>query len=123
MYIVDFCVLWTANLLNVYGPILNRPASWMFAAFLPVLGYNSKWQGQGGNSKSIRSIELMMEVNDCLSEGWNEYTKVTNCEEWPDGLSAETHIVRAGNIVDKPEGDKALGAPGGCHHCHCPPTK
>jgi len=95
----------------------------MLAAFLPVLGDNSTWQEKGGNSKSVRSIELMMEVNDCLYEGWNQYTKVTHCEEWPDGSSAETHIVRAGNIVDKPEGDKALGSPGGCHHCQCPPTR
>ena len=101
----------TANLLNVHGPILNRPASWMLAAFAPVLGDNSKWPGRGGNSKSIRSIEIMMEVNDCLYEGWNEYTRDTHCEEWPDGSSAETHIVRAGSINDKPEGDKALGSP------------
>ena len=42
-----------------------------------------------------------MEVNDCLYEGWNEYTKDTHCEEWPDDSSAETHIVRAGTINDK----------------------
>ena len=107
----------------MHGPILNRPASWMLVAFAPVLGVDSKWPSEGGNSKSIRATELMMEVNDCLFEGWNEYTKGTHCEEWPDGSSAETHIVRAGSIQDKPEGDKALGSPGGCHHCYCPATK
>ena len=107
----------------MHGPILNRPASWMLVAFAPVLGVDSKWPKEGGNSKSIRATELMMEVNDCLFEGWNEYTKGTHCEEWPDGSSAETHIVRAGSIQDKPEGDKALGSPGGCHHCYCPATK
>ena len=59
----------------MHGPILNRPASWMLVAFAPVLGVDSAWPSVGGNSKSIRATELMMEVNDCLYEGWNEYTR------------------------------------------------
>jgi hypothetical protein len=54
----------------------------MLVAFAPVLGVDSEWPERGGNSKSIRATELMMEVNDCLYEGWNEYTKDTHCEEW-----------------------------------------
>ena len=76
----------------MHGPILNRPASWMLVAFAPVLGVDSEWPSVGGNSKSIRATELMMEVNDCLYEGWNEYTKDTHCEEWPDGSSAESAL-------------------------------
>ena len=53
----------------MHGPILNRPASWMLVAFAPVLGVDSEWPERGGNSKSIRATELMMEVNDCLYEG------------------------------------------------------
>jgi hypothetical protein len=30
------------------------------------LGPESKWDERGGNSKSVRNTELMMEYNDCL---------------------------------------------------------
>ena len=61
-----------------------------------------------------------MECNDCLFEGWNEQTAKTHIEMWPDKSEVETHIVRIGHILDKPEGDKMLGVPVVCHHCHCP---
>ena len=61
----------------------------------------------------------MMESNDCLFEGWNEQTCTTHIERWPDG-EVETHVVKAGHINDKPEGDKMLGDPGNCHNCLCP---
>ena len=54
----------------------------------------------------------MMECNDLLFEGWNEQTATTHLETWPDKSEVETHIVRAGHIHDKPEGDKMLDALG-----------
>ena len=79
----------------------------MVAAFYPVSGAESTWDARGGNSKAaVRGVELMMECNDCLYEGWNEQTKTTHCERWADKLEVETHIVRIGHIQDKPEGDK-----------------
>jgi hypothetical protein len=92
----------------------------MVAAFLPVSGPDSKWDERGGNSIAVRNTEIMMECNDCLFEGWNEQTAKTHIEMWPDKSEVETHIVRIGHILDKPEGDKMLGDPGVCHHCHCP---
>ena len=92
----------------------------MVVAFLPVSGADSTWDVRGGNSKAVRSTELMMECNDCLFEGWNEQTAKTHIERWADKSEVETHIVRFGHIQDKQEGDKMLGDPGVCHHCYCP---
>ena len=113
-------LLSTATLLNVHEKTRSRPSTWMVAAFYPVSGAESTWDARGGNSKAVRGVELMMECNDCLYEGWNEQTKTTHCERWADKLEVETHIVRIGHIQDKPEGDKMLGDPGVCHHCFCP---
>ena len=41
----------------------------MVAAFYPVLGVESLWDERGGNSNSVRNVELMMECNDC-GKGW-----------------------------------------------------
>ena len=113
-------LLSTATLLNVYEKTRSRPSTWMVAAFYPVSGAESTWDARGGNSKAVRGVELMMECNNCLYEGWNEQTKTTHCERWADKLEVETHIVRIGHIQDKPEWDKMLGDPGVCHHCYCP---
>ena len=64
----------------------------MVAAFYPVSGAESTWDARGGNSKAVRGVELMMECNDCLYEGWNEQTKTTRCERWADKLEVETHM-------------------------------
>ena len=112
--------MWAGNLLNVYEDVCGRPSTWFVACFLLSLGADSKWDERGGNSKSVRSTELMMECNDCLFEGWNEQTATTHIERWPDKSEVETHIVQAGHINYKPEGDKMLGDPGNCHHCFCP---
>ena len=112
--------MWAGNLLNVHEDVRGRPSTWFVACFLPSLGSDSKWDERGGNSKSVRNTELMMECNDCLFEGWNEQTATTHIERWPDQSEVETHITRAGHINDKPEGDKMLGDPGNCHHCFCP---
>ena len=84
----------------------------MVAAFLPVSGVESTWDERGGNSNAVRNTELMMECNDCLFEGWNQQTSKTHLKRWPDKSEVETHIVRIGHIMDKPEGDKMLGDPG-----------
>ena len=76
-----FCDVWAGNLFNVQEDVHGRPSTWFVACLLPNLGADSKWDERGGNSKSVRSTELMMECNDCLFEGWNV----------------------------KPEGDKMLG--------------
>ena len=48
------------------------------ACFLLSLGAVSKRDEPGGNSKSVRSTELMMECNDCLKDGMISQ-KVTKC--------------------------------------------
>jgi hypothetical protein len=55
-----------ANLFNVDEDVRSRPSTWFVACFLPSLGPESKWDQRGGNSKSVRNTELMMECNDCL---------------------------------------------------------
>jgi hypothetical protein len=55
-----------SNLFNVHGDIRSRPSTWFVACFLPSLGPESKWDERGGNSKSEKNTELMMEYNDCL---------------------------------------------------------
>ena len=114
------CNVWAGNLLNLHEDYRGRPSTWYVCCFLPSLGAESRWDDRGGNSKSVRNTELMMECNDCLFEGWNEKTATTHLEVWPDKSEVETHIVRAAHINDKPEGDKMLGDPGNCHHCLCP---
>ncbi len=37
-------------------------------------------------------IELMMERNDCLYEGWNGQKATTHIGRWPDQSEVETHI-------------------------------
>ncbi len=69
------CHLVAANLFNIHEDVCHRPSTWFVACFLPSLGPESKWDARGGtssNSKSVRSTELMIRCNDCLSEGWNE---------------------------------------------------
>ena len=112
--------MWAGNLLNLHEDYRGRPSTWYVCCFLPSLGAESRWDDRGGNSKSVRNTEVMMECNDCLFEGWNEQTATTHLEVWPDKSEVETHIVRAAHINDKPEGDKMLGDPGNCHHCLCP---
>ena len=115
-----FYNVWAGNLFNVHEDVRGRPSTWYICCFLPSLGAESRWDDRGGNSKSVRNTELMMECNDCLFEGWNEQTATTHLEVWPDKSEVETHIIQADHINDKPEGDKMLGDPGNCHHCHCP---
>ena len=55
-----------ANLFNVHEDVRSRPSTWFVVCFLPSLGPESKWDERGGNSKSVRNTELMMEYNDCL---------------------------------------------------------
>ena len=69
-----------ANLFNVHEDVRFRPSTCFVVCFLPSLGPESKWDERGGNSKSVRNTELMMESNDCLFEGWNEQTCTTHIE-------------------------------------------
>jgi hypothetical protein len=62
-------LLSTASLVNVHEKTRSRPSTWMVVAFLPVSGADSTWDVRGGNSKAVRSTELMMECNDCQFEG------------------------------------------------------
>ena len=55
-----------ANLFNVHEDVRSRPSTWFVFCFLPSLGPESRWDEHGGNSKSVRNTELMMEYNDCL---------------------------------------------------------
>ena len=55
-----------ANLFNVHEDVCSRPSTWFVVCFLPSLGPESKWDERGGNSKSVRNTQLMMEYNDCL---------------------------------------------------------
>ena len=74
------CNVWAGNLLNLHEDYRGRPSTWYVCCFLPSLGAESRWDDRGGNSKSVRNTELMMECNDCLFEGWNEQTATTHIE-------------------------------------------
>ena len=91
------CNVWAGNLLNLHEDYRGRPSTWYV---LSSLGAESRWDDRGGNSKSVRNTELMMECNDCLFEGWNEQTATPHLEVWPDKSEVETHIIRAGHIND-----------------------
>ena len=87
------CNVWAGNLLNLHEDYRGRPSTWYVCCFLPSLGAESRWDDRGGNSKSVRNTELMMECNDCLFEGWNEKTATTHLEVWPDKSEVETHTL------------------------------
>ena len=106
------------SLIDVQEKIRSRPSTWMVVtqavAFLPVSGPESTWDNRGGNSKVVRSTELMMECNHCsgcLSKGRNEQTTKSHMERWAGKSAVQTHIVRIGHTQDKQEGDKMLGDP------------
>ncbi len=58
--------LLAANLFNVQEDVHSRPSTWLVACFVPSLGPESRWDECGGNSKSVRNTQLMMEYNDCM---------------------------------------------------------
>ena len=45
----------------------------MVAGFLPHIDHTiAKYPKDGGNSASIRNVELMAQCSKCLFQGWNE---------------------------------------------------
>jgi hypothetical protein len=109
-----FCCPQPVWLKFMRNPAQDHPPGWLLLFF--------PWDVRGGNSKAVRSTELMMEfnLNDCLFEVWDEQAAKTHIERWADKSEVETHIFRFGHIQDKQEGKKMLGDPGVCHHCYCP---
>ncbi len=76
-----------ANLFNGHKDVSSKPSTWFVACFLPSLGPESKWDGRGGNSKSVRSTELMLECNDCL---WRKLAQQIEREKEEQPLAKET---------------------------------
>ena len=100
------CNVWAGNLLNLHEDYRGRPSTWYVCCFLPSLGAESRWDDRGGNSKSVRNTEVMMECNDCLFEGWNEKTATTHLEVWPD-KSSTIPPFSSGNVTFLPARDPA----------------
>ncbi len=96
----------TVNLFDLNENMRSRPFAWMVVAFYPVSGAETKWDERGGNSKSVRSIELMMECNNCLYQGWNDQTATTHIERWLDKSEMETHMSRICHIQASRKGTK-----------------
>jgi len=56
-----------ANMLNTHEDLRARPATWMVAGFLPHIDPAiAKYPDRGGNSMSVRNVELMAQCSDCL---------------------------------------------------------
>ncbi len=57
-----FCYPQPVWLMFMRNPAQDHPpgSGWMVVAFLPVSGADSTWDVCGGNSKAVRSTELMM---------------------------------------------------------------
>jgi hypothetical protein len=82
----------------------------------------AKYPKDGGNSISIRNVELMAQCSgsECLFEGWNETYADPLPMEFADGKTRLTHIVAVLSITDQQEADKLLGDPLSCHGCTVP---
>jgi hypothetical protein len=82
----------------------------------------AKYNKEGGNSISVRNVELMAKCSECLFEGWNETYADLLPMEFADGKTRLTHVVAALSISDHKEADKLLGDPLSCHVCTVPDT-
>ena len=58
---------------NTHEDLRSRPATWMVSGIVPHVDPEiAKHPREGGNSVSVRNVELMAPCLDCLFEGWNE---------------------------------------------------
>ena len=106
------------NMLNTHEDLRSRPSTWMVSGFLPHIDPEiAKYQDKGGNSISVRNVELMAQCSECLFEGWNETYADPLPMEFADGKTRLTHVVAALSISDQQEADKLLGDPLSCHVC------
>ena len=80
----------------------------------------AKYPKEGGNSISVRNVELMAQCSNCLFQGWNEAYADPLPMEFADGKTRLTHVVAALSISDQQEADKQLGDPLSCHFCTVP---
>jgi len=110
-----------ANMLNTHEDLRSRLTTWMVSGFVPHLDPEiAKYPKVGGNSISVRNVELMAQCSDCLFEGWNETYADPLPMEFADGKTRLTHVVAALSISDQQEADKLLGDPLSCHVCTVP---
>ena len=111
------------NMLNTHEDLRSRPSTWMVSGFLPHIDPEiAKYSSTGGNSISVRNVELMAQCSECLFEGWNETYADPLPMEFADGKTRLTHVVAALSIADQQEADKLLGDPLSCHVCTVPDT-
>ena len=95
--------------------------TWMVRGFLPHIDPEiAKYPNKGGNSISVRNVELMAQCSECLFEGWNETYADPLPMEFADGKTRLTHVVAALSISDQQEADTLLGDPLSCHVCTVP---
>ena len=111
-----------ANMLNTHEDLRSRPTTWMVSGFLPHIDPEiAKYPRNGGNSISVRNVELMAQCSECLFEGWNETYADPLPMEFADGKTRLTHVVAALSISDQQEADKLLCYPFSfqlpCLHC------
>ena len=60
-------------MLNTHEDLRSSPTTWMVSGFVPHVDPEiAKYPREGGNSLSVRNVELMAQCLDCLFEGWNE---------------------------------------------------
>ena len=111
-------LIYAANMLNTHEDLRARPATWMVAGFLPHIDHSiAKYQKEGGNSASVRNVELMAQCSECLFQRWNKTYADPLQMEFADGKTRLTHVVAALSISDQQEADKLLGDPLSCHFC------
>ena len=116
------CLLTTpfnaANMLNTHDDLRSCPATWMVSGCLPHIDPEiAKYPRDGGNSISVRNVELMAQCSDRLLQGWNEPYADPLPMEFADGKTRLTHVVATLSITDQQEADKLLGDPLSCHVC------
>ena len=93
----------------------------MVAGFLPHIDPAiAKYPKEGGNSASVRNVELMAACSECLFQGWNDTYSDPVPMEFADGQTRLTHVVAALSVSDQQEADKLLGDPLSCHFCTVP---
>ena len=94
----------TANMLNTHEDLRSRPGTWMVAGFYPHIDKAiAKYPKEGGNSASVRNVELMAQCSKCLFQGWNETYTDPVPMEFADGKTRLTHVVAALSISDQQE--------------------
>ena len=105
-------------MLNTYEELRSRPGTWMVAGFLPHIDPAiAKYPKEGGNSASVRNVELMAACSECLFQGWNKTYSDPVPTEFADAQTTLMHVVaEALSISDQKEADKLLGDPLSCKY-------